>query len=117
MLTLESEYRETCPGCGTFINEYHSEFCDTARCGITGDQKFSCDTFNEDNHECENTKWSGYWPGVKECFEYGLFSYFVPNLGFVPCDPEHPNAVCDLNTLLVRYAWDSNLQKRVPKNG
>ncbi len=118
MVTLKEEYSATCPGCGTGTNHYHSEFCDTARCAKTGIQLISCEFFSEYEyaHVCENTTWTGYWPGVLDCFEYGLFAYFVPNVGFIPCTSDHPDAVCDLNTLVVKYDWDVKLQKRVPRN-
>jgi hypothetical protein len=113
-LTLKSEYREACPGCGSGLDELHSQYCDTARCAVTGNQLASCDAFNEiQTHECENTKWTGYWPGVQECFEYGLFAWFWPNVGYVPCGPDHPEAVCDLNALIMNYRWDATTQRRV----
>lgn len=115
MLTLESEYKENCPDCNAGLNEFHGENCDVARCAVSGIQLFSCCVFDTSEiHECINTTWSGYWPGIEECFEYGLFAWFCPNVGFIPCGPEHPEAICDLNRLIVRYRWDVEKQKRVP---
>lgn len=113
MLTLESEYRENCPDCIAGVDEFHSENCDVARCAASGFQLISCFLHDED-HECQPTKWSGYWPGVEECFEYGLFAWFWPNVGFIRCGPDHPEAICDLNRLIIHYRWDAKLQKRVP---
>jgi hypothetical protein len=106
MLILENEFRDKCPGCAVKLSEFHSNGCDVQRCGMSGLQMHTCGIFDEKpNHECVFTVWDGYWPGIKECFEYGLFAYFVPNLGFVPCKADHLDAVADLNTLVRTATW------------
>lgn len=82
-----------CPDCGVKSNEFHLVNCDVARCGNCGGQLFSCDCDNP-----TNTKWSGLWPGYKECYENKLICY----------DDGHgiyaPSWRFDLNELAIKQA-------------
>jgi hypothetical protein len=62
--------------------------------------------------------WTGEWPGVAECRELGLYSYFVPNGNppWVPCRKDHPEAGEDLNELHRYMYWDNKQRKYVKKS-
>lgn len=62
--------------------------------------------------------WSGFWPGIEECRELGLWcrDECSTGNGFVPCDENDPKAHEDLNRLYTITRWDPELQQRVLKN-
>jgi len=93
---LEKEFREKCPDCAARVGEEHEGGCDVERCTVCGGQRLGCDCSGHNSFE---SRWTGYWPGVEECFKRGWFSRMVPGKGLVPCDGEHPEAMADLNRL------------------
>ena len=59
-----------CPDCQVNPGEQHDRYCDVARCTSCGHQLLSC--------ECEDGEadiWTGYWPGVKECYERKMIAF------------------------------------------
>ena len=60
----------TCPDCGVVGGANHQHGCDVARCKSCGGQVLSCDC--KDPGE---DKWTGLWPGVKECYEERLIAF------------------------------------------
>lgn len=57
-----------CPDCWVSPGEPHMAGCDVARCPLTGRQALSC------NHaHAQQTIWTGEWPGVVECREFGWY--------------------------------------------
>jgi hypothetical protein len=105
---MTTEIREACPDCGAVIDEPHRDGCDVARCLATGMQRLQC---SEDEH-CGQDIWSGLWPGEAECAEFGWWAYFQgapagwQATGWVRCGPDHPDAVPDLNRLVIDGSWD-----------
>lgn len=99
-----------CPDCAVEPGTEHTDGCDVARCLETGLQRLSC---LQRWHDCGNEVWSGTWPGEAECREYGLFAYLVPNgnPSWRPCGPDHPEAVPDLNRLIVEGWWDREARR------
>lgn len=58
--------------------------------------------------------WTGLWPGVAECREFGWYARRNPNgPGYVPCDPREPGAIPDLNRLLREARWDPHRRRFV----
>lgn len=49
--------------------------------------------------------WTGEWPGVSECIEFGWYSKMTPDRGWVRCDKDDPGSSPDLNRLAIQ-AWD-----------
>lgn len=104
-----------CNNCGVSPRSQHESGCDTARCQYTGLQEISCSFSSTLNHKihahtCIPDVWTGRWPGVAECEEYGFWSYFVPGQ-WISCDRDHPEAVHDLNRLVLECMWDREQQK------
>jgi hypothetical protein len=110
-----------CPDCAVSVGTAHEDGCDVARCLATGRQRLMCDGFpgvalNDARagepvsiqlHDCGREIWTGRWPGEVECEEYGWWCYFVPHQGFIPCGPDHPEAMHDLNRLALVCDWDA----------
>lgn len=88
-----------CPDCDVEPNEPHLEGCDVERCATCGGQKISCD--------CEPLPWTGEWPGVAECREFGWYCVMRPGEGWVRCGKDDPGATEDLNRLAWDAIWDS----------
>lgn len=117
MRTVPVEIRERCPDCQTRIGEPHcgegrAVACDIARCTATGMQRVQ-----HEDCDCDPDIWTGLWPGVMECEEFGWYSYFVPNgrPSWRPCTSDHPGAAHDLNRLATHARWDP-VAKRWWKN-
>jgi hypothetical protein len=83
----------TCPDCAVAIGEPHlvdgrGGGCEVARCLVTGLQRVMCQA---DHDDCGLDLWTGRWPGVLECEQFGWM------LG-----PDFP----DLNRLYGEATWD-----------
>jgi hypothetical protein len=57
--------------------------------------------------------WTGEWPGVAECREYGLYSYLDKDRGWVNCTANHPEAGEDLNSIYHFFDWSAEKRKWV----
>lgn len=101
-----------CPDCGVKPDEIHENGCDVERCPDCGGQYISCDCTSTDNR----LPWTGIWPGVEECREFGWYSKFISGLGWVSCDKEDPNAHENLNRLYVDAVWSKKLKRFILKD-
>jgi hypothetical protein len=94
---------ETCWDCGAKVGEPCLDLCDVACCLVTGRQRLSCG----EDHDCGRYVFTGWWPGVRECREFGWYIDNVP--GF-----DGPTE--DLNRLAIAAAygeirWDREAQR------
>lgn len=102
---------ENCYDCGMAPGEQHEYGCDWARCVTTGGQWIQCEgelheyngrEYSEHEGPCAPTTHTGYFPGVLECREYGLYTSSDSFCGKTE----------DLNTLYAYGKWDSDAQRR-----
>ena len=59
--------------------------------------------------------WTGIWPGVSECQEFGWYCIFIPNKGFESVDKNYPEASEDLNRLYSGASFWSKEKRRFIK--
>lgn len=105
---------QNCPDCNTEPGHYHVLGCDVERCPICGGQFISCDCTELEQSPEEAIKWTGKWPGVAECQEFGWYCKWVPSDGWVECSADDLDASPDLNRLSMEARWDK-AQKRYVK--
>lgn len=102
---------ESCRNCGAEPGQYHQRDCDVERCPFCGHQLITCDCEEKPTLD-DRMPWSGEFPGIAECREFGLWAKLNPNgPGWIPCDFSDPDAHEDLNTLMGTFHWD-RLEKR-----
>jgi len=101
-----------CPDCGAEQGEFHQTGCDIEQCPYCGGQLISCDCDPPPPLD-DRMVWTGVWPGVAECREFGWFARLVPGQGWVSCSPEVPGATEDLNRLHTTAMWDRELKRFV----
>lgn len=137
-----------CHDCGAPVGALHVPGCDVERCPRCGNQAVGCDciyivcgmdprTLEEQHPDIYNNgptykmreqwdrewgerrmPWTGLWPGVPECQEYGFWCLWGPDMtpprnGWVRVPAGTPGAREDLNTLAVMTVWDADQQKYV----
>jgi hypothetical protein len=101
---------DCCPECGVDAGRVHRSGCDIEQCPYCGGQLISCLCRRKPPLD-DRMPWSGLWPGVLECREFGWYARLVPGSGWVSCDAAEPGATEDLNRLHVEATWD-RWQKR-----
>jgi hypothetical protein len=97
--------KERCPGCDAPPGAYHRPGCDIEQCPYCGRQLISCLCRKRPPLDDRMT-WSGIWPGVTECREFGWYALLVPGQGWQPCSADTPGATEDLNRLHMEAVWD-----------
>ena len=99
-----------CPDCNVSVGQFHQLGCDVEQCPYCGRQLLSCccravehfDSVPDD----DRILWMGYWPGDCECEQLRWFCKPGPaNRGWVPCSRDDPQAIPDLNRLLMEATW------------
>jgi hypothetical protein len=101
---------KNCPDCNVKPSEIHIPGCDVERCPACGGQRLSCDC----ETDLKPLPWTGEWPGVVECREFGWYSYCEN--GWHRCSKDHPKAGEDLNRLYEDAKWDASLGRFVLKS-
>lgn len=124
-----------CSDCGVGIGDPHEDGCDVARCLWTGRQRLMCEAglvaeccraliaagrsdlagelgdyhgLDDIDHDCGEDTWIGTWPGEADAARLGLWCRWGPP--WLPCGPDHPDAIPDLNELPVKARWDRTTQ-------
>ncbi len=128
-----------CSDCGVKPGELHQYGCDIERCPLCGGQSIGChcvyevnntnvDDYGDDSPtdamynvfdaEVEKTggrlPWTGLYPGVAECAEYGWYSKWSEAKGWERCDKDDPEGSEDLNRLGAwSCTWSRELRRFV----
>lgn len=96
---------KNCPDCAAEPGSVHDAGCDVERCSVCKGQWISC---GHDNHNPQESKWTGVWPGIVGCQDRGFYvivtekphfavpDIMVPHYGD-PCSADHPDASEDLS--------------------
>lgn len=135
-ITGEIMIENKCGDCGVMPGELHVNGCDVERCSNCGGQSISCDceeaeTAFEDSQDDsfsflvagksvirKRLKWTGCWPGEKECQEFGWYSRLFEGRGWVKCNKNDPGATGDLNRLVVDAEWNAEKGRyQIKQNG
>jgi hypothetical protein len=103
---------KNCGDCDAKPGDLHAEGCDIERCPACGGQRISCDCVTKR----KRLPWTGEWPGTAECREFGFYSYFTRETGWVRCSKDHPEATEDLNRLYTDATWNPKLGRFVLRN-
>ncbi|MFO0906836.1 MAG: hypothetical protein U0794_00490 [Isosphaeraceae bacterium] len=132
-----------CSSCGALPGSFHSQGCSVERCPRCGGQSISCNCVYEfcgldpDKLETDYPEifeggptdemyarwdlewaerrlpWTGEWPGVAECREFGWYARLFQGKGWVRCGKDDPEATEDLNRLRSEAVWDVGKQRFV----
>jgi len=106
---------ELCHDCGAKPGEFHHDGCDTERCPACGGQLLSCGCSDAEINEYPRQPWTGEWPGVLECQEFGWYAKLIKGQGWVPCDKNDEGASENLNRLYSDAEWNAKLGRFVIK--
>jgi hypothetical protein len=96
---------DECPDCGAARGEHHRLGCDVEQCPYCGRQFISCECRRRAPLD-DRLPWTGLWPGVAECREFGWYARLVKGRGWLACEPDEPGASEDLNRLQIEARWD-----------
>ncbi len=99
-----ADKKQNCPDCGVPPGSMHQRECDIEQCPNCGRQLLTCSC--RDAQRAVRLPWTGHYPGIAECMEFGWYAKLTPGVGWVPCDAEEPGAMEDLNRLAMEAEWD-----------
>jgi hypothetical protein len=137
-----------CGDCGAEPGKLHKPGCDVERCPKCGGQIIACnciyevcgmdpDTLEDEHPDiyengptdemydkwdaewgARRLPWTGVWPGVVECREYGFWCLWGPDMnpprqGWVSVPAGTPGATEDLNRLAIHTRWDAKARRYV----
>ena len=95
-----------CPECGARPGNVHRRGCDVELCPYCGDQLVRCRCSAPYPPLDDRMVWTGTFPGVAECEEFGWYARLVPGQGWILCDPWDLDAEPDLYRLHAEAQWD-----------
>jgi hypothetical protein len=107
---------KTCPDCGAVPGDLHFGGCDVERCPDCGGQVISCGC-EHGPPQHPRLPWTGEWPGVAECREYGWYCTFDHKRGWRVVGADEPGAREDLNRLVATCNWDAAQGRFVKREG
>jgi len=102
-----------CHDCGVKKGEFHHDGCDVERCPACGCQLLSCECSDEEISKYSRLPWTGEWPGISECREFGWYAKLVEGQGWVPCNKNDEGAKENLNRLYTDAVWSPKLGRFV----
>jgi hypothetical protein len=109
----------TCQECDAKPGELHQLGCDVECCSRCGHQLLLCEhSLGSEKPPPDNERmpWSGEWPGVAECREFGWYAKINrAGPGWVTCAPDDEEAIPDLNRLRSDAVWDRQRKRFVRK--
>lgn len=128
--------KKMCHDCHVLPGELHTGGCDTERCPECGGQLIGCGCYGrveeldgevirppcgEWPEDSKRLPWTGIYPGVVECIEFGWYSKWDEDrCRWVRCEKDDPKAGADLNRLHPMTGgvlWDKELKRWVlPKS-
>jgi hypothetical protein len=82
-------------------------------CPYCGDQLVRCRCPEPYPPLDDRLLWSGVFPGVDECHEFGWYARLVPGQGWVTCELDEPGAEPDLYRLHEEACWDREAKRFV----
>ena len=95
-----------CHDCGVQPGCLRHPGCDVERCPNCGHQAISCGCTDEEFGKWPRLKWTGEWPGVVECREFGWYAKLIHGQGWVHSDESDSEAEEDLNRLYTDAGWN-----------
>lgn len=99
--------KNSCPDCDAAAGEVHDDGCAVERCPRCGNQRVSCGCPRRAVSKFQRQPWSGEWPGLAECREFGWWCLRNPRgAGYVPVPEGTPGALEDMNRLATEARWD-----------
>jgi len=111
---MNTDDETRCPMCDVFPGERHVFGCELEPCTVCGRQVLACDHYafgaKAVPPEKERIPWSGEWPGVHECREFGWYACLGAN-GWESCAPDDPSAREDFNRLYEEAVWDQDVKR------
>ena len=106
--------KQNCPDCGVPPGEMHRPDCDIEQCPNCGRQLLTCGC--QPGQRAVRLAWTGHYPGVAECMEFGWYAKLVPGVGWVACAADEPGSMEDLNRLAMEAEWDPLGMRYIPKS-
>ncbi len=107
----------TCPDtdCRAHIGQRHSRECTTATCLHNGQQR-ALHLDEQHEHDCGRQVWTGLPAGTVEAAAHGLWvrpagADDAPATGWIPCEPQTPGAVPDLDRVMRSGQWNRARQR------
>ena|SRR5947209_8665849 len=110
-----TEDNDECPGCSVQPGDYHQVGCDIEQCPYCGRQVISCACRRKPPLD-DRLAWTGVWPGVAECREFGWYARRMPGQGWLSCEADGPGATEDLNRLHMEAVWDRSAKRFVRRD-
>ena len=100
LCTVDRVEREDVPNrcydCGIASGMKHKYGCAIEICPLCAEQALSCSCQRNDEWVRRRAPWTGEWPGIAECREFGWYVRYVPGQGMVRCDKDDTGATADL---------------------
>src|SRR5262249_44754357 len=105
---------DNCPDCGVPVGRRHRDGCDWEDCPYCGLQLLGCDHAGAVPLD-DRIAWDGMRPVEQAAAELGWYAVLVPGKGCVPCPPDTPGCIPDLNRVLASCRWDGERKRFGPE--